>query len=104
VAGVLFNKHQTTLIQYPGGKTGSYVIPEGVTSIAASAFSDCAGLTEISMGDSVTNIGSKAFYRCVQLAEVRLSKGLANIGSEAFKGCPNPLQTDLPQKPEQKSK
>jgi hypothetical protein len=34
VDGVLFNKSQTTLIQYPGGKAGSYTIPNSVTSIA----------------------------------------------------------------------
>ena len=33
VDGVLFNKDQTTLIQYPEGKTGSYTIPNSVTSI-----------------------------------------------------------------------
>ena len=29
VEGVLFNKSQTTLIQYPGGKGGGYTIPKG---------------------------------------------------------------------------
>ena len=33
VDGVLFNKSQTTLIQCPGAKTGSYTIPNSVTSI-----------------------------------------------------------------------
>src|SRR4029453_14297274 len=31
IDGVLFNKSQTTLIQYPGGKAGSYTIPNSVT-------------------------------------------------------------------------
>jgi hypothetical protein len=33
VDGVLFNKSQTTLIQYPSGKSGHYSIPDSVTSI-----------------------------------------------------------------------
>src|ERR1017187_373581 len=37
VAGVLFNKSQTTLIQCPEGKTGTYAIPNNVTSIGDSA-------------------------------------------------------------------
>ena len=37
VNGVLFNKSQTTLIQYPGGKAGSYTIPNSVTSIGSFA-------------------------------------------------------------------
>jgi hypothetical protein len=31
--GILFNKAQTILIQYPGGKAGTYTIPSSVTSI-----------------------------------------------------------------------
>ena len=33
VDGVLFDKGQTTLIQYPAGKTGGYAIPDSVTAI-----------------------------------------------------------------------
>jgi hypothetical protein len=33
VGGVLFDKSQTTLVEYPGGKGGSYTIPNSVTSI-----------------------------------------------------------------------
>ncbi len=36
--GVLFDKNQTTLIQYPGGLGGSYTIPDTVTNIGANAF------------------------------------------------------------------
>ena len=39
IAGVLFNKTQTALIRYPGGKAGAYTIPDGVVSIEYSAFS-----------------------------------------------------------------
>ena len=38
VDGVLFDKSQTTLIQCPGGKAGSYAIPNSVTSIGDHAF------------------------------------------------------------------
>jgi hypothetical protein len=41
VEGVLFNKSQPTLIQCPGGKAGSYTIPNGITSIGANAFNSC---------------------------------------------------------------
>jgi hypothetical protein len=44
VAGVLFNKNQTTLMEFPTGKAGAYVIPNGVTGIADAAFEDCTGL------------------------------------------------------------
>ena len=38
VTGVLFNKSQTALIQYPAGINGSYAIPNGVTNIGGAAF------------------------------------------------------------------
>jgi hypothetical protein len=47
VDGVLFNKDQTELLQYPEGKAGSYTIPASVTAINSVAFRDCTGLTAI---------------------------------------------------------
>jgi len=48
VDGVLFNKSQTTLIQYPAAKPeNSYSIPDSVTSIGLAAFRSCTSLTSI---------------------------------------------------------
>src|SRR6266704_4485569 len=33
VDGVVFNQSQTTLVEFPGGKVGSYTIPNSVTNI-----------------------------------------------------------------------
>ena len=38
VDGVLFDKNRTTLIRCPGGKVGSYIVPDSVTSIGNEAF------------------------------------------------------------------
>ena len=53
--GVLFSKDRTMLIQYPGGKTGAYRIPESVTMLDNSAFMVCAGLTEITFNENILN-------------------------------------------------
>jgi hypothetical protein len=85
--GVLFDKSQTTIIQYPGGKAGpSYTTPSGVTSVEANAFAGC-GLTNVTIGDSVTSIGESAFGQCTNLSSVTIGNSVTNIGSLAFAGC-----------------
>jgi hypothetical protein len=70
VDGVLFNKNGTVLIQYPGGKQGSYTIPSSVTFIVDSAFSGCESLTSVTIPSSVTSIGNSAFYWCTSLTSI----------------------------------
>lgn len=70
VDGVLFNHEQTILVQYPGGRTGSYTIPNSVTAIGKWAFNWCLNLTEIAVPAGVTNIGVSAFTACVSLANI----------------------------------
>lgn len=38
VDGVLFDITKNILVEYPGGKTGHYIVPAGVTSIGANAY------------------------------------------------------------------
>ena len=65
--GVLFDKMKTNLVSYPYGKTGDYVIPDGVTSIGATAFNRRSLLTNITIPGSVTIIGDSAFAQCSSL-------------------------------------
>jgi hypothetical protein len=86
--GVLFNKTGNILIAYPAGKSGTrYTIPEGVTSIGDSAFSDCTSLASITLPDSVTSIGNDAFSGCTNLSSITLPKGVTSIGYSAFFNC-----------------
>ena len=73
--GVLFNKDRTKLIQYPGGKSGAYTIPEGVTSIYSSAFSDCAKLTSVTIPESLDSIWGFTFENCSSLTSITVSSG-----------------------------
>jgi hypothetical protein len=70
LAGALFNNNLTTLIQYPLGNIGSYIIPNGVTNIGDYAFSYCNNLNRVTIPDSVTSIGIEAFYDCPSLISV----------------------------------
>jgi hypothetical protein len=108
--GVLFNEVQDALIQYPGGKAGSYIIPESVKTIGRYAFENCSkltsvticnsvetigegafavceSLTEVTIGNSVTAIGEIAFYKCSKLISVTIGNSVKTIGVEAFSYC-----------------
>jgi hypothetical protein len=87
VDGVLFDKDQTTLIQCPGGRTGSYKLPDGVTSIAAGSIEGCAGLTNVTIPCGVTNIGGGAFYYCTSLTTMTIPKSVTSIQGSAFAFC-----------------
>ncbi|MGN0447565.1 MAG: leucine-rich repeat protein [Acutalibacteraceae bacterium] len=65
----------------------SLVIEDGVTTIGAWAFDDCASLTEVTISDSVTSIGNVAFDHCKSLKEIKFSNGLKYIGEKAFFYC-----------------
>ncbi len=94
--GVLFNKNHTTLIQYPGGKAGSYTIPDSVTSIGGRAFRDCTGLTSVTIPDSVNSIGWWAFSGCTRLTSVYFRGRAPALGVRAFSGATNTTVYYLP--------
>jgi hypothetical protein len=60
--GVLFDRSQTTLIQYPAGNpAASYAIPNGVTHIGDYAFFDCFSLTSVFFIGNAPSVGLNAF-------------------------------------------
>ncbi len=62
-----------------------------LTSIGASAFEGCTGITSFSTGGSqskITTIGDRAFYGCTALTTVTLT-GVETIGANAFYNCSN---------------
>ena len=85
--GVLFNKQKTDLLQAPGllyGNEGKYVIPNGVTSIAAMAFQGCDNLKEVTVPGSVKSIGHEAFFQCGSLQAVYFMGDAPTLGEAVF--------------------
>jgi hypothetical protein len=87
VDGVWLNNSRTTLIQCPEGRTGSYRVPDSVTSIQDKAFADCNSLTAIIIPESVTNFGGRAFRDCQSLAAITIPNRVTKIGDDEFHGC-----------------
>lgn len=88
VSGVLFDRGQTTLVEYPG-QAGNYTIPDSVTNIGDQAFYDCANLTNLTMSTNITSIGSAAFSGCSGLTDIAIPGNVTSIGQDAFSGCSN---------------
>ena len=107
--GILYAKDMTRLMQVPAGITGTFTIPNSVTSIGSSAFSGCSRLTSVTIPNSVTSIGNGAFYDtgftsvtipnsvtsigvsaffyCTSLTSVTIGSGVTTIGDGAFSHC-----------------
>ena len=85
LAGVLFNKSQTTLLEWPGLRSGDYAVPTGVTNIAAFAFTS-GRLTSVTIPSSVTSIGANAFADA-SISSVTIPPTVTDVGWGAFAFC-----------------
>ena len=86
IDGVLYNYTRDTLLQCPGAKT-SVTIPNGVTTIAESAFAGCRSLTSVTIGNGVNSIEWCAFQGCSSLTSITIPNSVTSISQFAFNGC-----------------
>ena len=90
VDGILYSADMKTLIICPTGKTGTVVIPDGVTRIRKSAFSR-SKISKVIFPDSMISLQNEAFYGCEYLAEIDFGHGIEQIGGNGnqhiFSGC-----------------
>ena len=71
-------------------------LPEGITSVPSSAFSNCSKLTKVELPSSITSIGSNAFNSCSNLVEINLPEGITSIEYNAFSYCSKLTEIILP--------
>ena len=86
VDGVLFDKDMTTLIAYPTARSGGYIIPDGVQTIADWVFAR-SNITEVTIPGSVETVTENSFAYCKRLTAVTICDGTATIGEQAFYDC-----------------
>ena len=89
VDGILFNKDKTELIIFPNAKSGTYTIPNSVTSIRNRAFYGCTKLTSITIPEGITSIYQEAFYGCVGLTSINIPNTITILSDQVFRGCTN---------------
>jgi len=75
----MVNPYKETLV---GAEIG-----ELCTSITNSAFTNCSGLTSVTVGNNVTTINNSAFQGCSSLTEVTIPSSVTTINNSAFQGC-----------------
>lgn len=73
---------------FEGTTLKSIVIPEGVTLIDNSAFSDCKSLETVSLPNSLESIYPLAFQNS-NISSISIPAGVKGIGENAFYGCEN---------------
>ncbi len=72
VDDVLYTKDGKILLAYPAGNDNyTFTIPEGVTEIAAGAFSGARKLVSITVSKDVATVGASAFAECAKLVEIK---------------------------------
>lgn len=85
--GVLYDATGAVLICYPNSKSGSFSIPNDVTTLKSGAFAECVSLTGVTFPSSLLDIGAKAFDGCTSLGNVIIPVGVTSLGEEAFSHC-----------------
>ena len=88
VEGVLHSGDNRVLLRYPAGAArSSYILEDGVTEIARSAFAESVNLEAVTFPGSLLRIGERAFSGCGGIRSVILPITVESIGERAFQGC-----------------
>lgn len=84
IDGVLYDKYVTEVLQCPGGKTGTFTLPDSVQQLRRSAFLGCSKLTALRL--NAPSIGpvsvAYTFSVCASLTEVSVAPTNPTIASQ----------------------
>ncbi len=78
-----------TILYYPTGKVGDFIVPETVTKLGGGLFRNNLDITGIVIHKNVVYIGENAFEGCKNLKKIEIADGNLSleIGDNAFQDC-----------------
>ena len=74
----------------------SITLPNSITSLGNWCFSGCSGLTSITLPNSITSLGDWCFYNCSGLTRVSIPDGVKLLNYRCFNGCTGLKELSLP--------
>ena len=74
----------------------SLTIPSSITSLGASCFKDCVGLTSLTIPSSVTSLGGGCFSGCSGLTSITIPSFVTSLGNSCFSGCSGLTSITIP--------
>ena len=88
-------------VAIPTSTSGDFTIPASVNDyrvveIGDYAFSDCSGLTSVTIPNSVTTIRRYAFRKCSGLMSMNIPNSVTNIEESAFSQCSSITSVTIP--------
>lgn len=83
-------------ILYECNLTGTVVVPETVTEIKATAFSNKTNIIKVVLPEGLKTIGTNTFIGCTSLEEVIIPESVETIEDQAFFGCKKLKKVHLP--------
>lgn len=85
ITSPIYNDH--TFIALPTSFSGSYSVPNGISTIAGGAFYNCKNLTEVIFPESIHKICSGACMSCTTISSVTIPVNVDTIENSAFGYC-----------------
>ena len=99
-------KTATLMHKTDGEYSGDIIIPEKVkgkdgaeyvvTSLGASCFKYCSGLTSVNIPLSVTSLGNSCFLDCASLTSITIPSSVTSLGESCFHGCSRLTSITIP--------
>ena len=74
----------------------SITIPSSVTSLSYGCFWDCSGLTSITIPSSVTSLGVNCFCGCSGLTSITIPSSVTSLGDGCFQVCSGLTSITIP--------